>query len=41
VTSIKKSGGSGEYTTQAGGFPGAMATKLPMTVAVKMMDSQR
>jgi hypothetical protein len=35
------SGSRGEYVTQAGGVPRAMAKKLAMTVAVKRMDSQR
>src|SRR5215469_8451460 len=41
VNNIKKRGGNGKYTIQAGGFPNAIETKLAMTVIVKTMDSQR
>jgi hypothetical protein len=41
VNISRKRGGRGEYTTHGEGVPSPMATKLAMTVAVKMIDSQR
>ena len=39
LKSIKKSGGSGEYVTHAGGSPCVRTMKLAITVSVKMIDS--
>lgn len=41
VNSSRKSGSNGETTIHIGGGPNAIATKLAMTVIVKMIDTQR
>ena len=41
LKSSKNNGRSGEYITQAGGWPKAMVAKLATTVSVKMIEIQR